>query len=808
VAVDEALHVGARDELARIDVRGAFVTKLRRDPFEAEPFVERAFVAERDLRLAGIEPVRLEPLAACGRTRDEILKVRRRSRSMDERRAEIVGRAGGDPDARAVGKAKAKGRFVACFDRCSAACCRFERALDGFGDDDEIDPGRDLLEAPKVTGEMRVSQVLLERPREPQPDVERHLRFGLLVALDRIEDFCLASLAEAFHFAEPAIACRRTEILDALDPERIVKNAQCVKPDPGHLGELEDALRQARAKRLEDVGGALLVELFDRVRERVADPGEVAKAPVADELVDRNLRRLERACASLERARLVAVRPLQLKQRCDLAQAPGDFRARHPARMHLPTPKTHLPSQADDLDRSGIVSGVPSSFTSDPTRSHLWDLPSTDAKLVVLWEGGSVVRPLNEGDTVVIGRGDECDVQVFHTSVSRKHVELHFASSPHVRDLGSSNGTQVGGVRLARGQGMPLGYGVAVRIGAAIAIVQPGAAQADPVPPVSCAMDQVWRMVQLVAPAMIPVLLLGETGVGKEVAATAIHQRSPRASHPLIRVNCAAFTEALLESELFGHERGAYTGAVSAKEGLLEQAHSGTLFLDEVGELPLGLQAKLLRVLEDREVRRVGATRARSIDVRFIAATNRDLPLEVQRGAFRGDLYFRLNGISIRIPPLRERGAEIIPLAQRFLGEACARAGVQPLPLSPALVSALTSYGWPGNVRELRNVIERAVLLAAGGPVEPRHLVFEESFSVGGRPSLAPASHPYVPSSSEPLPAEVERLERARIERALVESGGNQTMAAKALGITRRQLIGRIEAFGLPRPRKKGREET
>jgi two-component system, NtrC family, response regulator AtoC len=454
---------------------------------------------------------------------------------------------------------------------------------------------------------------------------------------------------------------------------------------------------------------------------------------------------------------------------------------------------------------SGIVCGVPSSFTSDPTRSHLWDLPSTGAKLVVLWEGGSVVRPLGEGDTVVIGRGDECDVQILHTSVSRKHVELRFASGPHVRDLGSSNGTQVGGVRLDRGESMALGFGTAVRIGAAIAIVQPGVAEAPTTAPASCAMDQVWRMVQLVAPAMIPVLLLGETGVGKEVAATAIHQRSPRAAQPLVRINCAAFTEALLESELFGHERGAYTGAVSAKQGLLEQAHSGTLFLDEVGELPLGLQGKLLRVLEDREVRRVGATRARSVDVRFIAATNRDLPAEVQRGGFRGDLYFRLNGISIRIPPLRERIAEIVPLAQRFLGEACARARAQPQPLSPALVSALTSYGWPGNVRELRNVIVRAVLLAAGGPVEPLHLVFEEGLSMGGPPSLAPASNPYV-ASSEALPAEVERLERTRIERALVDSGGNQTLAAKALGITRRQLIGRIEAFGLPRPRKKGSE--
>jgi transcriptional regulator with PAS, ATPase and Fis domain len=309
-------------------------------------------------------------------------------------------------------------------------------------------------------------------------------------------------------------------------------------------------------------------------------------------------------------------------------------------------------------------------------------------------------------------------------------------------------------------------------------------------------MELVRHLTKLVAPTTIPVLLLGETGVGKEVTAVAIHQASPRAVGPLVRVNCAALTETLLESELFGHERGAFTGAVTAKPGLVEEANGGSLFLDEVGELAIGLQAKMLRVLENREVRRVGATRGRAVDVRFIAATNRDLPEAVERGEFRADLYFRLNGVAIRIPPLRERLDEIVPLSERFLNEAYARLGRPPRPLAAATARALGSYQWPGNVRELRNVIERAVLLAGGGDVEPQHLIFEERGPLSRPP-------PSFSSSDQPLPTQLEQLERERIERALSETGGNQTLAAKLLGITRRQLIGRIETYNLPRPRKK-----
>jgi two-component system response regulator AtoC len=454
--------------------------------------------------------------------------------------------------------------------------------------------------------------------------------------------------------------------------------------------------------------------------------------------------------------------------------------------------------------------------SSDRTRSHYWDMPATGPRLVVLWDGGSIVRSLGAGASVVVGRGDECDVQVLHASVSRRHVQIAYGPGGlTVRDLGSANGTRIGGRLVLKSTEAAVAFGEAIEAGAAIIVVQPHPERVAQTSAASAAsasagapMERVRELARLVAATAIPVLLLGETGVGKEITANAIHTSSPRAKQPFVRINCAALTESLLESEIFGHERGAFTGAVTSKPGLLEQADGGTLFLDEIGELSPGLQAKLLRVLEDREVRRVGATKGRPVDVRFIAATNRDLPGEVQRGAFRADLYFRLNGVSIRIPPLRERRDEIVPLADRLFGDAYARMQRPPMPLSPNVARALVEYSWPGNVRELRNVAERAVLLALGGLVDTHHLVFEEALSRPAPLFGATASGAALPAdhaqSDIALPAQLERLERERVLRALDETGGNQTLAAKRLGITRRQLIGRIEAFGLPRPRKKG----
>jgi two-component system response regulator AtoC len=313
-------------------------------------------------------------------------------------------------------------------------------------------------------------------------------------------------------------------------------------------------------------------------------------------------------------------------------------------------------------------------------------------------------------------------------------------------------------------------------------------------------MERLHGMIARVAAGAVNVLLLGETGTGKEVFASLVHRRSARASKPYVKLNCAAFTETLAESELFGHEKGAFTGANAAKAGLLESAEGGTVFLDEVGELSPTMQAKLLRVLEDREVRRVGALKARAVDVRVVAATNRDPEAEVAAGRFRADLYYRLNGFTLTIPPLRERVAEIAPLAQRFADRARQQAGRPgPAEVTAEAVEVLEGYRWPGNVRELRNVMERAVLLAGDEAITSEHLPVERFFA---SPKASPSAPPPSPSGAPVAGGGSDEDERRRIIAALEECAGNQTRAAERLGITRRQLVWRLERFGLPRPRR------
>jgi DNA-binding NtrC family response regulator len=339
-------------------------------------------------------------------------------------------------------------------------------------------------------------------------------------------------------------------------------------------------------------------------------------------------------------------------------------------------------------------------------------------------------------------------------------------------------------------------------------------------------MQQLHRVVERIASSTITVLILGETGVGKEVLAERLHCASPRAHKPFLRLNCAALSESLLESELFGHERGAFTGAVQAKPGLLETADGGTIFLDEIGELPMATQVKLLRVLEERMVLRVGSVTPRPIDVRFVAATNRDLEAEIARGWFRRDLYFRLNSIALSIPPLRERVSEIQQLAESFLVEICRRLGRTDVPkLAPAALACLKSYGWPGNIRELRNVMERAALLCTGDIVQIDHLPLEKMqatltalpakaapppVSLEGPTTVRPATAGKAPGRHEPPLAGAERMreqmaafERECIIEALNRCGGNQTHAARALGISRSTLIKRIIAMNITRPRKR-----
>ena len=310
---------------------------------------------------------------------------------------------------------------------------------------------------------------------------------------------------------------------------------------------------------------------------------------------------------------------------------------------------------------------------------------------------------------------------------------------------------------------------------------------------------QLEPVLERIARGNINVLVTGETGVGKELVAELLHQLSPRAGRPLVRLNCAALSESLLASELFGHERGAFTGADRAKPGLLEAADGGTVFLDEVGELPLGIQPKLLRVLEDKEVVRVGALKGRPVDVRFVAATNRDLEHEIERGRFRQDLYFRLDAFEVHVPPLRERPRDVAEIARGFLGGAAKRAGVRSPSIAPEAMALLEAYSWPGNVRELRNVIERAVLLSTDGVIRPEHLPVDKMSQrvTGGSASSRP------PPALDPLRAALEARDKQRLVDALAECGGNQTRAAKLLGISRGTLLGRMDACGLARPRKR-----
>ena len=322
-------------------------------------------------------------------------------------------------------------------------------------------------------------------------------------------------------------------------------------------------------------------------------------------------------------------------------------------------------------------------------------------------------------------------------------------------------------------------------------------------------MESLRRIVERVAGSSISVLFTGETGVGKGVLAAELHQKSPRSAGPFVTLNCAALTESLLEAELFGYEKGSFTGAVKAKPGLLETADGGTLLLDEVGEMSLGTQAKLLGALEDRKFLRVGGVRPRQVDLRLVSCTNRDLEVEIERGTFRKDLFFRLAQLQLVVPPLRERKTEIDQLAVAFAAQAGLSSGLKRAPvISPQALAELRRHPWIGNVRELRNVIERAVLFCADGVIRPedvrvdrlRTTVFPPTNSTPG--NLTP--QPPLPAEPEPGdPSDQE--ERKRIREALEACGGNQTKAAKLLGYSRRTLVNRLEKLRMPRPRKPGR---
>ncbi len=445
---------------------------------------------------------------------------------------------------------------------------------------------------------------------------------------------------------------------------------------------------------------------------------------------------------------------------------------------------------------------------------------------------------------VRFGRGAGNDFRIEDPSVSRCHFALHIGERIEVEDLGSANGTSVfrgeanpededatnradSENRLASGELRALSPGDFIRAGIALIAVQTPAAASSTVsafssrPPTDAGplvlldpeMKRAYDIAVRAAQSGISVLISGETGAGKEVFAETIHVRSSRRHKPLLRLNCAALPEALLESELFGHERGAFTGANQAKVGLLESNDQGTVFLDEIGEMPLSTQAKLLRVLEEKTILRVGATKPRAIDVRFIWATNRDLRAEARLGRFRQDLYYRIAGVEFSIPPLRKRPSEIEPLARMFLERFCRRSAL-PMPmLTREALVALHAYSWPGNVRELRNVMERAPFISASGSITAEHIPRDEEDDAF-RPedqettevfTPPPVKEPEAPSRPGNLAMSGIRdddAERARIAQALDQCAGNQTRAARLLGVSRRTLINHLDRLSMPRPKK------
>ncbi|HET9933841.1 MAG TPA: sigma 54-interacting transcriptional regulator [Polyangiaceae bacterium] len=445
---------------------------------------------------------------------------------------------------------------------------------------------------------------------------------------------------------------------------------------------------------------------------------------------------------------------------------------------------------------------------------------------------------LEPGKEYSVGRRKSASIVLDHAWVSERHAVITAADPPYIVDVGSRNATFVDGHRLVVDAPKPLPSGSVVSIGgfsmlitraehpetsAVMRCAQPVQLPSEPPPttqppdlgesaPVvrDQRMRELYTFAQQIARSSVSVLIMGETGSGKELMAQAIHRQSPRRRRALVSLNCATIPETLVESELFGYERGAFSGAVAAKRGLFEEANGTTFFLDEIGELPASVQAKLLRVLETGEVLRLGAVRPVHVDVRIVAATNRDLATQVKKGSFRADLFYRLNGLTISIPPLRERPDDVEDLARHF----AQKAGEGHVEFSTAALDALRDYRWPGNVRELKSVIERALLISEGGVIEVGALNLQRSTTPPEAPPPESLAKPEATEieqterfSADELPtsvfrAELDRREQRRIREALERTAGNQTEAARLLNISRRTLMKRMDRFGMSRPRK------
>ena len=402
---------------------------------------------------------------------------------------------------------------------------------------------------------------------------------------------------------------------------------------------------------------------------------------------------------------------------------------------------------------------------------------------------------------MIVGRAATADIVLSDDSVSREHVRLTMGEEVWVTDLGSKNGTALAGGRMDRRGRTKLPPGAPVSIGTvSLTVHAPADAVrgAELVRSEAHAADAIGYLADVlptidrIAASDMTVLVLGETGVGKDVVAEVIHRRSSRSAGPFVRIHCSALSPSLIESELFGHERGSFTGASVARDGLLESAHGGTAFLVEIGEIPLAVQVKLLRVLEDRRIHKVGASQPVNVDVRFVAATNRDLDVETREGRFRKDLLFRLNGFTLDVPPLRERRGEVAHIANLCARRCAKDAGAEAPTLAPDFLAALSAYDFPGNIRELRNIVERAYMLSGGATLGAEHLRGLERARSAPAPRGTDTSH---------LSA-VERPDAERILEALAACAGNQTRAAEAMGISRRTLVSKLALYRLPRPTK------
>ncbi len=402
---------------------------------------------------------------------------------------------------------------------------------------------------------------------------------------------------------------------------------------------------------------------------------------------------------------------------------------------------------------------------------------------------GDVTSYLNPTDTIGIGQDEDNSIVLQDEYVSAFHARIFFNKSAWtLSDLGSTNGTFVDDVQVTQAVLEP---GMRVRVGETELRVEDGAGTNDEL----CSTDQyglvtgdhalraVLEQVTRIGATDATVTVFGESGTGKELIARAVHQASRRAEMPFIPVNCAAISKELMESELFGHERGAFTGANSARSGAFEEANGGTLFLDDVGELPLDVKAKLLRAIELKEIRRVGASKPTTVDVRIVAATNRDLHFEAQSGRFREDLFYRLYVIPLTLPPLRQRKGDILLLAEHFLR---VRSPGRPPILSKDAKDKILEHSWPGNVRELLNTIERAILFHREGRIQARDISFPSPMST--------PSHDCTIDTTGKTLAEIEK-ESIRI--ALRLCGGNRRLTAKSLGIARSTLQNKLKELDL-----------